>query len=270
MTGANRRARWLPTVYLMLVFVYLMFPLLVVVPLSFGNEDLLRFPPRALSLRWYEAYFGDPQWMRATALSFQVAVAASFLATMTGTLSVIALERRKVPAAGFVRVLITAPMIVPHIFLAVGVFVLAVRFGGAGNLLTLICAHATIALPFTMLMVGAALRQIDPTLERAARVLGASPLKAFLTATLPGLLPAIVAASIFSFFVSFDELIIAEFLMQGRETLPMRIWADLKLQLNPTVSAISTLLIVVTVLALGAAEWMRRRAETQNQPISAT
>ena len=133
------------------------------------------------------------------------------------------------------RVLITAPMIVPHIFLAVGVFVLAVRFGGAGNLLTLICAHATIALPFTMLMVGAALRQIDPTLERAARVLGASPLKAFLTATLPGLLPAIVAASIFSFFVSFDELI-----------------------------------IVVTVLALGAAEWMRRRAETQNQPISAT
>ena len=270
MTGAKLRARWLPTVYLMLVFLYLIFPLLVVVPLSFGDEDLLRFPPRALSLRWYEAYFSDPQWMRATALSFQVAIAASLLATLTGTLSAIALERRKVPAAGFVRVLITAPMIVPNIFLAVGVFVLAVRLGGVGNTLTLVCAHATIALPFTVLMVGAALRQIDPTLERAARVLGASPLRAFLTATLPGLLPAIVAAAIFSFFVSFDELIIAEFLMQGRETLPMRIWADLKLQLNPTVSAISTLLIAVTVLALGAAEWLRRRAETQSQPSTAS
>jgi len=270
MTRASRRTAWVPTTYLVLVFVYLLFPLLVVVPLSFGDEDLLRFPPRAFSLRWYDAYFSDPQWMRATALSFQVAVAASLLATMTGTLSAIALERRRIPAAGVVRMLITAPMIVPHIFVAVGVFVLAVRFGGAGNLMTLVCAHATIAMPFVVLMVGAALRQIDPTLERAARVLGASPFKAFRTATLPGLLPAIVAAAIFSFFVSFDELIIAEFLMQGRETLPMRIWADLKLQLNPTVSAVSTLLIAITVLALGAAEWMRRRAEMQNQPSRAT
>jgi putative spermidine/putrescine transport system permease protein len=264
MTPGHRTWRWLPMAYLGIVFAYLLFPLLVVVPLSFGDEDLLRFPPRAWSLRWYDAYFGDPQWMRATALSFQVAISASLLATLCGTMAALALERRRVPAAGAVRMLITAPMIVPHIFLAVGVFVLAVRFGVAGSVVTLVCAHATIALPFVVLMVGAALRQIDPTLERAARVLGASPFRAFLTATLPGLLPAIVAAAIFSFFVSFDELIIAEFLMQGRETLPMRIWADLKLQLNPTVSAVSSLLIVVTLLALGVAEWLRRRTDTHN------
>lgn len=131
--------------YLGIVFAYLLFPLLIEVPLSFGDEDLLRFPPRAWSLRWYEAYFGDPQWMRATALSFQVAVAASLLATFIGTMAALALERRRV-----------------------------------------------------------------------------------------------------------------------RETLPMRIWADLKLQLNPTVSAVSSLLIVVTLLALGAAEWLRRRADTHN------
>lgn len=257
------RGSWLGTGYLTLVFVFLMFPLLVIVPLSFGADEFMRFPPSALSLRWYESYFGDPQWMRATALSFQVAALASTLATVTGTLAAFALERRQIPARGAVRVLITAPMIVPHIFLAVGVFVLAVRFGAEGSILTLACAHAAVALPFVVLMVGAALRQLDPTLESAARVLGAGPVRAFRTATLPGLLPAIVAAAVFSFFVSFDELIIAEFLMAGRETLPMRIWADLKLQLNPTVSAVSTLLIAATVVALGGAEWLRRRGELQ-------
>ena len=205
--------------------------------------------------------------MRATALSFQVALLASALATILGTLAVLVLERQRLPGSAAVRVLVTAPMIVPHIFLAVGIFVFAVRLGAAGNALTLACAHAAIALPFVVLIVGAAVRQLDPTLERAARVLGAGPLLAFKVATLPGLLPSIVAASVFSFFVSFDELIIAEFLMSGRETLPMRIWADLKLQLNPTVAAVSTLLIAVTVVALGGAEWLRRRA---TQPDSIT
>jgi putative spermidine/putrescine transport system permease protein len=257
--------RWLPGLYLVAVFTYLLFPLIVVVPLSFGDDELLRFPPKAFSLRWYEAYLNDPQWMRATALSFKVALMASAMATLTGTLAAIALERRRVPAQGAVRTLLTSPMIVPHIFLAVGVFVLAVRFGVAGHAATLVCAHAAIALPFVVLMVGAALRQIDPTLEQAARVLGAGPVRAFMTATLPSLMPAVVAAAVFAFFVSFDELIIAEFLMQGHETLPMRLWADLKLQLNPTVSAVSTLLIAITVGALGGAEWLRRRAEVQSR-----
>ncbi|ODT29412.1 MAG: hypothetical protein ABS53_13870 [Hydrogenophaga sp. SCN 70-13] len=250
--------------YTVLVLLYLLFPLLIVVPLSFGDDAFMRFPPSALSLKWYGSYFGDPQWMRATALSFQVALMASAMATVIGTLAALGLERRRVPARPAVQVLLTAPMIVPHIFLALGVFILAVRFGGAGQAFTLACAHAAIALPFVVLMVGAALRQLDPSLERAARVLGAGPVRAFMTATLPGLLPSVVAAAVFSFFVSFDELVIAEFLMAGRETLPMRIWADLKLQLNPTVSAVSTLLIAVTVVALGAAEGLRRRGEARS------
>ncbi|MEZ5646131.1 MAG: ABC transporter permease [Burkholderiaceae bacterium] len=258
--------RWLPAAYLVLVLAYLLFPLLVIIPLSFGDDELLRFPPKALSLRWYEAYFGDSQWMRATALSFQVALMSSVLATITGSMAAVALERHHIRAAGAIRLLITSPMIVPHIFLAVGIFVLAVRFGGVGSVAALVCAHATVALPFVVLMVSAALRQLDPNLERAARVLGARPLRAFLTATLPGLMPAMISAAIFAFFISFDELIIAEFLMAERETLPMRIWADLKLQLNPTVSAVSTLLIAITVFFLGLAEWMRRRAEAGNQP----
>lgn len=111
-----------------------------------------------------------------------------------------------------------------------------------------------------VLITSAAIRQIDPTIARAARVLGAGPLRAFRVATLPPLIPAIAAAAIFAFFVSFDELIIAQFLMKGSETLPMRIWADLRLDFNPTVAAVSTLLIVVTTLAMGVAETLRRRA----------
>ncbi len=251
---------WIPAGYFVLMLAFLLFPLLIVVPLSFGNDSLMRFPPTGWSLRWYETYFNDPIWMRATGLSFQVALMASALATFVGTLSVVALERRSVPGKSAVQALIIAPMIVPHIFLAVGVFVLAVKFGGAGSALVLACAHATIALPFVVLMVGAAMKQLDPTLERAARVLGAGPLRAFMAATLPGLAPSIVAAAVFAFFVSFDELIIAEFLMGGRETLPMRIWADLKLELNPTISAVSTLLILVTAIGMGCAEILRRRA----------
>lgn len=265
MTNTSTWRNWIPAGYFLLVLIFMLFPLLIVVPLSFGDESLMRFPPTGWSLRWYETYFHDPVWMRATWLSFEVALMASFLATIVGTLAVVALERRTVPGRAAVRALIIAPMIVPHIFLAVGVFVLAVKFGGAGSAFILACAHATIALPFVVLIVSAAIKQLDPTLEQAARVLGAGPLRAFVAATLPGLTPSIVAAAVFSFFVSFDELIIAQFLMGGRETLPMRIWADLKLQLNPTISAVSTLLILVTIIGMGSAEILRRRGTAAHE-----
>ena len=125
---------------------------------------------------------------------------------------------------------------------------------------TLAGAHATIAIPFVVLIVGAAHRQLDPTFEKAARVLGAGPVRAFFSAAFPSLLPGIIAAFVFSFFVSFDELIISEFMMSEQETLPMRIWADLRLELRPTIAAVSSLLIVVTTLGMGLAEIFRRRS----------
>jgi putative spermidine/putrescine transport system permease protein len=159
-----------------------------------------------------------------------------------------------------VTYLITSPIIIPHIFIALGVFILAIRLGLSDNELTLAGAHATIAMPFVVLITGSSLRQIDPTIEKAARVLGAGPTRAFFAATFPSLLPAIVASAVFSFFVSFDELIIAQFLMSSQETLPMRIWADLKLDVSPTVAAVSSVLIVATTVAMVGAELLRRRA----------
>lgn len=259
MIGRKKRWAWLPKAYFLLILAYLLFPLVIIIPLSFGNDSLMKFPPSSWGLRWYSTYFNDASWIEATVLSLKVALMASVLATAVGTLAVIAIERQNLPYKTALQALISSPMIVPHIFVALGVFILAINTGIENSMLTLAGAHATIALPFVILMVGAAVRQIDPTLERAARVLGARPFRAFVSATLPGLLPAMVAAAVFSFFVSFDELIIAEFLISGRETLPMRIWADLKLQLNPTISAVSTILIAVTIIGMGGAELLRRR-----------
>ncbi|MDO9526507.1 MAG: ABC transporter permease [Gemmobacter sp.] len=243
-----------------LIVVFMVFPIFVIIPLSFGSGDLLQFPPQQYGLRWYHAYINDPLWMQATWLSFKIALISGVIATITGTMAVIALERHLGRSRVAFTYLITSPIIVPHIFIALGIFIFALRNGLSGSQMLLIGAHAMVALPFVVLIIGASYRQIDPTIERAARVLGAGPMRAFMVATFPSLMPAGVAAFVFAFFVSFDELIIAQFLLKGTETLPMRIWANLQLDISPTVAAVASLLIVVTTVAMAGAEILRRRA----------
>ena len=245
--------------YFIVMLIYLVFPILIIIPISFSNNDLMRFPPENLGIKWYISYFTDDVWIGATFLSLKVALIASLLAIVLGTMAVIALERHVARLKTSISLVVTAPIIVPHIFIALGVFILAIQLGLDDNAMTLAGAHATIAIPFVVLIVGAAFRQLDHTYERAARVLGAGPIRAFFSASFPMLMPAILAAAVFSFFVSFDELIIAQFLMSSQETLPMRIWADLRLSLSPTISAVASVLIVVTTIGMGAAEILRRK-----------
>lgn len=260
----SRNNTWLLVLFYMAVVLFLFFPILIVVPISFSNGRFLSFPPEEFSLRWYRSYFSDPVWVSATLRSLRVAFGASLLATFVGTLSVIGLGRRKSKTSGALTAIFVAPAIVPNIIVALGIFIMAVRFGASDNELTLIAAHAAIGLPFVVLIVGSAYRQIDPTMERAARIMGAGPVRAFLTATLPPLTPAILAAGIFAFFISFDELIISLFLMSSAETLPMRIWNDLRFEINPTIAAVSVFFVLVTTIAMTGAELLRRRAEKNN------
>lgn len=261
MRKKNKRnlSKFLLSAYFFGIIIYMIFPILIILPISFSNNPFLRFPPSNFGVLWYETYFNDPIWVAATILSFKVAIFVSLIATVIGTLAVLALERRTIMFKNFVGYFITSPIIIPHIFIALGVFILAVRLGLEDNAITLIGAHSAIAIPFVVLIVGASHRQLDPTFERAARVLGAGPIRAFFSAAFPSMLPGIIAAAVFSFFVSFDELIIAQFLMSAQETLPMRIWADLRLELRPTIAAVSSLLIIITTLGMGAAEILRRR-----------
>ena len=251
--------------YFWVVIAFLMFPIFIVIPLSFGDSQFLRFPPETLSLRWYRSYIDDPVWMAATFVSLRVALLSTLLATTLGTLAVLGLERGGYRFKVELTYFVTSPIILPHIFIALGVFIVAISIGLADSELVLAGAHATISIPFVVLIVGGSLRQIDPSIERAARVLGARPVRAFMAATLPSLTPGLAAAFVFGFFVSFDELIIAEFVLSGKETLPMRIWADLKLDVSPTVAAVASILIVATSAAMIGAEMLRRRAASASE-----
>ena len=255
---------WPLTLFYMLIVFFLLFPIIIVLPISFSDSRFMTFPPPEYGLRWYRDYFNDPIWMAATWRSLRIATGASLVSTLVGTLSVLGLAKANVRVAGTLAALFVAPAIIPNIIIALGTFVLVIRLGLSDNELTLMAAHAALGLPFVTLIVGAAHRQIDPALERAARILGAGPARAFFTATLPPLTPAIFSAMIFSFFVSFDELIVALFLMSSAQTLPTRIWNDLLFEINPTVAAVSVIFIVVTTLAMTLAEVLRRRSEKLN------
>jgi len=253
--------KFLLPVYYWLMVIVLFFPIFVIVPISFSNDRFMGFPPSEFGVRWYVEYFTDPVWISATWRSFRVAVGASVAATVVGTLTVVGLGRKGGLISSLLAPVFLAPAIVPNIIVALGVFILAIKMGVSDNELTLICAHAAIALPFTVLMIGAAYRQLDPTVEKAARILGAGPVRAFWAATIPPLIPAILAAAIFAFFVSFDELIISLFLMSSAETLPMRIWNDLRFEINPTIAAVSVVFVVISTAAMTIAEILRSRSQ---------
>lgn len=258
------RSDVLMTLGFCLTVLFLFFPVLVVVPMSFSGGETLKFPPEGWSLRWYREYAGDEVWKAATFRSLRIALAASILSTFAGTLAAVGLDKTRKPVNTLLSGLFMAPAIIPNVIIALGVFIMAVWLGVTSSEVTLILVHAMLGLPFVLMIVGAALRQLDPSLERAARVLGAGPVRAFMTATLPPLTPAILSSFIFAFFISFDELIFALFVMGGKETLPVRIWSDLQHFINPTIASVSTIFIVATTLAMVVAELLRRRTEKNN------
>ncbi|SFJ73443.1 putative spermidine/putrescine transport system permease protein [Bosea sp. OK403] len=239
---------------------FLILPLFIAVPISFSNNEFLRFPPTNLGLRWYWAYLLDEQWRDATLLSLRVALFSSLLATSVGTITALAIDRGVAHLKGPLLTIIGSPVVIPHIFMALGIFVIALRFNILGNEAVLIGAHATMGLPFVVLIVLAQVQQLDIAIERAARIHGATPVRTFFSITLPSLRPSIIAGAIIAFFTSFDELTVALFLMSGNETLPMRLWANMRLDISPVIASVATVLIVATTAGMLVAEFLRQRA----------
>ncbi len=248
------------TAYFTLLLIYLLLPLLIVIPVSFGDDQWLQFPPTSLSLRWYQSYFSDPGFIAATFTSFWIACVVSALATVIGTVTALGLSRTRFRGKSLLYGFIIAPMIIPIIIFALALFILFNQLKMTGSVAGLILAHVVLALPFPVLIVSAALEQFDTTLERAGRILGATPLRVFLHITLPYLAPAALASAIFSFFVSFDELVIALFITGRWDTLPKRIWSDLRLEIDPTIAAVAAILIAITLIGITAGELLRRWA----------
>lgn len=254
----------LMTLFFILTILFLFFPVMVILPMSFSAGETLQFPPKSWGLRWYREYFSDDLWRSSTFRSLRIALMASILSTAAGTLAAVGLDRTRRSVRPVLTGLFLAPAIIPNVIIALGVFIMAVWTGLTSSEPLLVMVHAMLGLPFVLMIVGAALRQQDPTLENAARVFGAGPVQAFVTATLPPLTPAIISSLIFAFFISFDELIFALFVMGGKVTLPVRIWSDLQHFINPTIASVSTIFIIATTLAMTTAEILRRRSANRN------
>jgi putative spermidine/putrescine transport system permease protein len=231
------------------VLAFLIVPTLIVVPMSFSASQYLEFPPRQWSLRWYENYFSSATWMDATATSFKAAAWTALLATPLGTLAAYGLSASRLRAARALQVLLITPMIVPVILIAVAVFYVYVKVKLNNSLAGLVLAHTMLAVPIVMIVVASALKSFDMNQEMVARSLGASRPRAFLTVTLPQIRFAVVSAAVLSFLTSFDEVILSLFVSGGaNSTLTRQMFLALRDQIDPTIAAISSIMILVTTL----------------------
>jgi putative spermidine/putrescine transport system permease protein len=255
-------ARILPAAVVGLILLFLAFPILVVVIVSFSSATYLTFPPPAFGLKWYAAYFGNADWLRPTWLSLWVAGAVVVLSTTLGTLAAIGIAKLPRGLRLLVIGLILSPLIVPVIVVAIGIYYAFSRYGLVGSPFGMVLAHTCLAVPFVVTSVSASLAGIDPRLEQAALSLGATPRATFFQVTLPLIRPGVLVGALFAFISSFDELVVSLFLSgSGAVTLPRRMWDDLRFQIDPTIAAVSTLTIVLTVLLMACAHFLRRRTE---------
>ncbi len=243
-----------------LVLVYLTVPSLLVIAMSFSGGRFLEFPPRVLSTRWHQAYWSSAPWLDATLRSVKVATLATLLATVLGTMTSMALGRLAFHGKALLNAFIISPVIVPTIVLSIGIYSVYARWRLIGTTAGLVLAHTVLALPFVVLNVMTVLLKLDRSLERAARILGAGPLRTFAQVMLPMLWPGIATGAIFAFLTSFDEIVIAMFISGSDPTLPKLMFDGIRYELNPMVAAVSSQLIVITSLALGCSAWLRRRA----------
>jgi putative spermidine/putrescine transport system permease protein len=256
MTAGQRVMR----VVVALILLVMILPIVVVVLLSFSSASYLTFPPPAFGVRWYREYLGSRDWMAATWLSLEVCIAVVALSTVLGTAAAMGLARLPAMVRSLATGLILSPLIMPVIVVAIGLYYAFARFGLVGTPAGLILAHTCLAVPFVVTSVGASLSRFDRRLEMAALSLGATPFGAFRQVTLPLILPGVLVGGLFAFITSFDELVVALFLSGANAvTLPRRMWEDLRYALDPTIAAVSTLTIAVTVLPLLWLHWTRTR-----------
>jgi ABC-type spermidine/putrescine transport system permease subunit II len=239
------------SVYIGAACLVLMMPIVIVLVLALGDQTYMRFPPDSFSLRWFATFFGDPRWQRALGSSVLIAAIACVIATVLGFFAAYAFVRSEMRAKKLLLSFMLLPIIIPHVITAIAMYFMAGPLRLVGNVFWIGLCHATIALPIVLLILLSALQGVDVNLERAALSLGSSRIGDFTKVVIPLAFPGILSAALFAFLASFDELIISLFLAGVRsETLPVRIWNSLHLQVEPVIAAVSAFLIGVTGLVL--------------------
>src|SRR5690606_9281238 len=245
---------------------FLMVPILVVIPLSFNAEPfftftagMLQLDPAAYSTKWYHAVFESNSWLMAIRNSLIIGLSSTAIATVLGTVAALGLSSPHMPWRRPITALLLAPMIVPLIIVAAGMFFFYTRFNLVATFPGVIIAHATLGVPFVIITVTATLSGFDYSLYRAGLSMGASPLKVFNDVIVPLIRPGVISGALFAFVTSFDEIVLVLFLAGPEQTtIPRQMFSGLREQINPTILAVATLLIAVSILLLGTLELLRR------------
>ena len=251
MTSSASLSRVWLGVFACAVLLFLVLPVLIIAPMSFSSAQSLQFPPPGFSLRWYANLLGNPIWLDAGRNSLLLATISSSAALVVGTLASYVLVRGHFAGKHIIEANFMAPMIVPSIITAVALYIFFARVGILGSFFGLALGHTILATPYVVLIMQAAIRGFDVRIEQVAATLGASQWQILTRIVLPNLLPSAAAAWIFCFVMSFDEVVITLFISGAHVTIPKRMFAELMLQVNPTVTAVATLLIGFNLLALG-------------------
>lgn len=245
-----------------LVLLFLVLPILVIVPLSFNSGSFLVYPLQGLSMRWYADFFTSAEWMRSLTNSMIVAPAATLLAMVFGTLAAIGLTRGEFRGKALVMSLLISPMVAPVVIVGVASYLFFAPLGLGNSYISLILVHAVLGVPFVIITVSATLQGFNYNLVRAAASMGASPLLAFRKITLPLIAPGVISGALFAFATSFDEVVVTLFLAGPEQaTLPRQMFSGIRENLSPTIAAAATLLIGFSIVMLLTLEWLRGRSE---------
>lgn len=248
----------------LLTVAFLFAPIIIIMIISFNDSQYMQFPPRKWSLRWYENFFTSPHWYEPALLSLQIATITMINATILGTLAAIGVVRGRFPGRQAIELFFVSPIVVPIIVLAVGLYFLFAKMHLVGDPMGIYLGHTVIATPIVMVVVSAALRTSDRSMELAARSLGANFPRALWRVTIPSVRPAILSGALFAFLISFDEVIIAIFLGGPQATtLPKRMWDSIRFEIDPTLSAISSMLVIIAICVLIGVELVRRHYEAK-------
>ncbi len=251
------------------VLFFLIMPIVVIVPLSFNATNFFTFTPEMLALnpagfstRHYQDFFTNPDWQTALWNSFRIAPVATLIAVVLGTLAAIGLSQSHVPFRGAIMAILISPMIVPLIISAAGMYFFYSRLGLQGTYWGVVLAHSVLGIPFVIITVTATLVGFDRSLVRAAANLGANPVTAFFKVQMPLILPGVISGALFAFITSFDEVVVVLFVgSASQKTLPWQMFIGLREQISPTILAVATVLVVVSVILLATLEILRRRSE---------
>ncbi|RDE08593.1 ABC transporter permease [Pelagibacterium lacus] len=251
--------KWILIAICTLTALFLLLPIVFIIALSFGSSRWLAFPPPGWTLRWYEELFADPRWIQSALTSAKIAIIVTILSVALGLLASFALVRGRFRGRAVLRAFFLTPMVLPVVILAVALYAGFLRLGINGTLTGFVIAHLIVALPFSIINISAALETFDPAIEDAAVLCGASPWEARYRVTLPAISHGLFSAAIFSFLISWDEVVLAIFMASPTlQTLPVRVWTTLRQDLTPVIAAVSTLFVVLTIVLMVATALIRK------------